>query len=264
MAACRRRGRRRRWIGVADARGFDAAPAATRLRATARSIRKPSSNEFGVDLRLHVRVVEPANGRCGHQPGAAAPQAEAGVGTFGTRALNSFEDFSLYDRCITRGVGGISPVLYGNGLLIAQTPNEVVISYEMIHDTRIIPLNSNKPRLDSKIKLWVGDSRGWFEGETLVVETTNFTDRTSIAGLHSDKLKLTERIGQMRIEPGGDKDHIRLHLCGNVADRRVEIFFLQACRRVRPDRNVQRRAKPAAVARFAACTGSRIPRILMH
>jgi hypothetical protein len=153
-------------------------------------------NEFGVRTFGYTSVVvDPPTGQMpGITPAAAARRkAEAGVGTFGTRALNTFEDFSLYDRCITRGIGGISPVLYGNGLLIAQTPNEVVISYEMIHDTRVIPLNSSKPRLDSKIKLWVGDSRGWFDGETLVVETTNFTDRTSIAGLHSDKLKLTER-----------------------------------------------------------------------
>jgi hypothetical protein len=159
-------------------------------------------NEFGVRTFGYTSVVvDPKNGQMpAITPAAAARRkAVAGVGTFGTRPLNTFEDFTLYDRCITRGVGGIAPVLYGNGLLIAQTPNEVVISYEMIHDTRIIPITRTKPALDPKIKLWVGSSHGWFEGETLVVETTNFTDRTSIGGLHSDKLKLTERF--TRIDP---------------------------------------------------------------
>ena len=159
-------------------------------------------NEFGVRTFGYTSVVvEPKNGQMPAITTAAAARrkAEAGVGTFGTRPLNSFEDFTLYDRCITRGVGGISPVLYGNGLLIAQTPNEVVISYEMIHDTRVIPITTTRPKLDPRIQLWVGSAHGWFEGETLVVETTNFTDRTSIGGLHSDRLKLTERF--TRIDP---------------------------------------------------------------
>jgi hypothetical protein len=158
-------------------------------------------NEFGVRTFGYTSVVvEPANGQLpAITPAAAARRkAEAGIGTFGTRRLDTFADFSLYDRCITRGVGGINPVLYGNGVLIAQTPNEVIISYEMIHDTRVIPLD-NRPRLDPGITLWMGDARGRWEGETLVVETTNFTDRTSIAGLHSAKLKLTEYF--TRIDP---------------------------------------------------------------
>jgi hypothetical protein len=158
-------------------------------------------NEFGVRTFGYTSVVvDPPNGQMpAVTPAAAARRkAEAGIGTFGSRPLDTFEDFTLYDRCITRGIGGISPVLYGNGLLIAQTPNEVIISYEMIHDTRVIPLD-NRPRLGPDIKLWMGDARGRWEGETLVVETTNFTDRTSIAGLHSDTLTLTERF--TRIDP---------------------------------------------------------------
>ena len=159
-------------------------------------------NEFGVRTFGYTSVVvDPPNGQMPSiTPAAAARRkAEAGVGTFGTRPLNTFEDFSLYDRCITRGIGGINPVLYGNGLLIAQTPTEVVISYEMIHDTRIIPLDGRPRAVGPAMKLWMGDSRGRWDGDTLVVETTNFTDRTSISGLHSDKLKLTERF--TRIDP---------------------------------------------------------------
>ena len=91
------------------------------------------------------------------------------------------------------------PVLYGNGLRIAQSPSEVVISYEMIHDTRVIPLDG-RPRLGSNIKQYIGDSRGHFDGDTLVVETTNFTNKTAVGGApHSDTLKLTEWF--TRIDP---------------------------------------------------------------
>jgi hypothetical protein len=93
---------------------------------------------------------------------------------------SSWEDRSLYDRCLTRGVvGSILPVIYGNGLEIHQTPNDVVIRYEMIHETRIIPLDA-KPRLGEAIKMYMGDARGRFEGDTLVVETKNMIGRTAI------------------------------------------------------------------------------------
>jgi hypothetical protein len=68
------------------------------------------------------------------------------------------------------------PAVYGNGARIVQTPNAVVISYEMVHDTRVIPLD-NRPPLSDDIHLFMGDSRGHWEGDTLVVETTNFNDR---------------------------------------------------------------------------------------
>jgi hypothetical protein len=93
---------------------------------------------------------------------------------------DSWEDRSLYDRCITRGpIGSILPVIYGNGLEIHQTPSDVVIRYEMIHEARIIPLEA-KPRVGEAIKMYMGDARGRFEGDTLVVETTNLLGRTAI------------------------------------------------------------------------------------
>ena len=153
-------------------------------------------NEFGVRTFGYTSViVEPANGQMPALTAAARRRADAvrGVGTFGTRPLDGFEDFSLYDRCITRGVpGSVTPVLYGNGVRIVQTPTEVVLTYEMIHDTRVIPLDG-RPRLDAAHRQWIGDSRGRFDGDTLVVETTNFTDRTSVSGApHTPQMKLTE------------------------------------------------------------------------
>ena len=97
-------------------------------------------------------------------------------------------------RCITRGVPASTfPSLYNNTYQILQVPGYVVIRYEMIHDARIIPL-SDGPLPESDIRLWMGRSRGYFDGNTLVVETTNFTDRSAIRGnAHTDQLTVTER-----------------------------------------------------------------------
>jgi hypothetical protein len=120
-------------------------------------------------------------------------------GTFGNGPFDWTEDFTLYDRCITRGVvGSVLRVIYGNGNRIVQAPGMVAISYEMIHDTRIF-YTDGRPRLGQSIRQYLGDSRARWEGEELVVETTNLTDRTSIGlngnGLrHSDQMKFTERI----------------------------------------------------------------------
>ena len=159
-------------------------------------------NEFGVRTFGYTSfIVDPPDGRLPQltPDGIARRNAVAGVGTFGTGPFNTFEDFTLYDRCITRGVGGIFPVLYGNGLRIVQSPTDVVLSYEMVHDTRVIPLDG-RPHVGSGIRQYMGDSRGRWEGDTLVIETTNFTDKTSIGGPpHSHRLKLTEWL--TRIDP---------------------------------------------------------------
>jgi hypothetical protein len=69
----------------------------------------------------------------------------------------------------------------------------------MVHDTRVIPLDG-RPKLASNIKQWMGDSRARWEGDTLVIESSNFTDRTNVGGArHSDQLKLTERL--TRVDP---------------------------------------------------------------
>jgi hypothetical protein len=131
-------------------------------------------------------------------PQAETRRASRDRGTFGGGPFESPSDFTNYDRCITRGVvGSVLPVVYGNGNRIMQTPNEVVISYEMVHDTRVIPLDG-RPHIGSRIRQYMGDARGHWEGSTLVVETTNLTDQTSIGlngnGLrHSADMKIVER-----------------------------------------------------------------------
>jgi hypothetical protein len=148
-------------------------------------------------------VIDPPDGRIpAFTPYAESRRASRDRGSFGDGPFNSPDDFTLYDRCITRGVlGSILPVVYGNGNRIAQSPGWVTITYEMIHDTRVIPLDG-RPHLDKRLRQYLGDARGRFEGNTLVIETTNFTDQTSIGGngnglRHSDALKLTERITRL-------------------------------------------------------------------
>jgi hypothetical protein len=143
-------------------------------------------------------IIDPPDGRI---PAVVAPPERRSLpGSFGLGPFNTMADFSLYDRCITRGViGSFSPAVYGNGARIVQTPDTVAISYEMVHDTRVIPLDG-RPPLSADIRLYMGDARGHFEGDTLVIETTNFTDKTAIGGVrHSEQLKLTERFA--RIDP---------------------------------------------------------------
>ena len=145
-------------------------------------------------------IVDPPDGVMPQPTADAKKRARNGDrGTFGDGPFNTFDDFTNYDRCITRGIwGSIARVIYGTGNRIVQAPGVVAISYEMIHDTRVI-YTDGRTHINSAIRQYLGDSRARWEGDTLVVETTNLTDRTSIGangnGLrHSDKMKMTERI----------------------------------------------------------------------
>ena len=84
---------------------------------------------------------------------------------------------SLYDRCITIGLpGSMMPMIYGNAYSITQSPGYVAIRYEMVHETRIIPLGDS-PRVASNLDFYMGDARGRWEGDTLVVETREHPPR---------------------------------------------------------------------------------------
>jgi hypothetical protein len=140
-------------------------------------------------------LVDPADGR---MPTVLAGARTMPRGTNGTGPLDSWLDFPLYERCITRGIGGsVLRVIYGNGNRIVQAPGVVAFSYEMLSDTRLFYLDG-RPHANQKIAMYLGDSRARWEGEELVVETTNLTDQTAfgINGLgtqHSKAMKITER-----------------------------------------------------------------------
>jgi hypothetical protein len=144
-------------------------------------------------------IVDPPDGRTPpFTPAAEKRRAPRDRGTFGDGPFNTTEDFTMYDRCITRGiVGSVLRVVYGNGNRIVQAPGMVAISYEMVHDTRVL-YTDGRPHVSPGIRQLLGDSRARWEGEELVVETRNLTDKTSIGlngnGLrHSDKMVITER-----------------------------------------------------------------------
>jgi hypothetical protein len=148
-------------------------------------------------------VVDPPNGRTPPltAEGRARAAVTAGQGSFAGGPFDAFEDFSLYDRCIARGLSaGMGAVLYGNALVITQSPDTVAITYEMIHETRVIALD-DRPQLGSDIHQYNGNSRGHWDGDTLVVATTGFTNKTSLASVapHTPSMRTTERI--RRIDP---------------------------------------------------------------
>ena len=134
--------------------------------------------------------------RLGARGGRGGPAGPGGPGAGRGQALqeggraDSWLDRSFYDRCITRGFpGSMMPAIYGNAYDITQAPGFVAIRYEMIHETRIIPLD-NTPR--NGLPSHMGDARGHWDGNTLVVETTNFDSRTTYRN-GSPSMKLTER-----------------------------------------------------------------------
>ena len=160
-------------------------------------------NEYGVrTFGWTSLIIDPPDGRAPAQTEAARARAAAtrGRGTFGSGPFDDFDDFSLYDRCITRGIfGSVLPSIYGNGIRIAQSPDSVSITYEMIHDTRVIKISS-APHLDSDIQQYMGNARGRWEGDTLVVESRNFTDKTTVGvGPHGTNLVLRETY--RRVDP---------------------------------------------------------------
>ena len=165
--------------------------------------------EWGKSQSQTSLLVDPPDGRMPSlTPEGQARTAAAPRGTLGGAQLNSTDDFSMWERCISRGaLGSTLPVLYNSGIDITQGPGFVAIRYEMIHDIRIVPLGA-RPHLSPSIKQYMGDARGRFEGDTLVVETTNFTERIGV-GLsgggtpNSFAMRLVERFTRV------SKDTIR-------------------------------------------------------
>jgi hypothetical protein len=161
-------------------------------------------DERGKPNRRTSLIVEPANGRVpalvpdaakAQQARAAAQKARSCTGT-AAGCHDSWTDESLWDRCISRGaLNSILPGGYNRGNQIQQAPGFVIIRNEMIHESRVVPVGT-RPHLSEKVRSWMGDSRGHWEGNTLVIETTNFiagADNVG-GGQTSDALKTVERL----------------------------------------------------------------------
>ena len=150
-----------------------------------------------VKTRRTSLIVDPPDGKIPAmteegQKRAAARRAEAR-----TRGpADSYENRNLFERCLTRGVPeGLLPGPYNNNLQILQTAGYVVLLTEMIHDARIVPIDG-RPHGSSNVRRWLGDARGRWEGDTLVVDTINFTDKTNFRGSGAN-LHLVERFTRL-------------------------------------------------------------------
>jgi hypothetical protein len=168
----------------------------------------PQADAAGQTLRQTSLIVDPPNGQF---PDLTVYGKELQAGMKGSyhptqTVFDQIDDFSSWDRCITRGMPvSMLPRNYNNGIRIFQSPGYVTILLEMAHEARIIPTDG-RPALAAEIKQWLGESRGRWEGTTLVVETTNFGHGTAIgltsAGVpgspgplqpFTDGMKITER-----------------------------------------------------------------------
>jgi hypothetical protein len=154
--------------------------------------------ERGTDLavfngrRLSSLIVDPPDGRVP----ALTPEAEARAAARAADArehpADHPENRSLQERCLAFNAGPpILPGPYNNFVQILEFPQHVVIYTEMIHDARVVPLDG-RPHAPAAVRLWLGDSRGRWEDDTLVVDTTNFTDKTGFRGA-DENLHLIER-----------------------------------------------------------------------
>jgi hypothetical protein len=139
-------------------------------------------------------VVDPADGRIPALTADARARAAARqAARRGRGNADSWIDRSLYDRCITRGLpGSMMPAIYGNSYDIVQAPGYVAIRYEMVHETRVIPLDG-RPHAGATISQHMGDARGHWEGDTLVVVTKHFRDESVYRGANPATLTITER-----------------------------------------------------------------------
>ena len=160
--------------------------------------------ERGKVSRRTSLVIDPPDGRlppaAQQRPGTGRGRAGgggggtfAGLGAFGgTSVFNGPEDLSLWERCISRGIpGAVFPTVYNANMRIVQSPSAIAITYEMIHDTRVIPIGS-AAHVGTAIRGYNGDARAHWEGNTLVVDTTNFSEKTNFRGSR-ETLHLIER-----------------------------------------------------------------------
>jgi hypothetical protein len=139
-------------------------------------------------------VVDPTDGKIPALTAEGKTRVGARVrSSFVGGPFDSPADFNPLERCISRGLpGSMIPVMYGNVYQIAQSPGYVVITYEIVHEARVIPLDGRQ-HVGAAIHEHMGDARGHFEGDTLVVETTNFTTLTVYRNANPERLKITER-----------------------------------------------------------------------
>ena len=157
-------------------------------------------------------IIDPKDGRLPALTAEAVSRIAAEKSARGGRGpADSYEDFSLWDRCITVGLPAVMfPTGYNNNVRILQAPGYVTITHEMMHDARVIPLGKSA-HLSPRIRTYMGDSRAHWEGDALVIDVTNFNAETNYRGSR-ETLHLIERytrtgVDQMRYEVTIDDPH---------------------------------------------------------
>jgi hypothetical protein len=161
--------------------------------------------DYGKPNRQASLVVEPPDGRIPPLTAEAQVREAERKKHWNEKkdAPDTWLDLTTWDRCITLGpVGSVLPFAYNNGQQISQGPGYVVFRNEMIHEARVIPLDG-RPHASPQVRSWMGDSRGHWQGKTLVVETTNFNGQVFIGSqgggfgdsgaVATDQLRLLER-----------------------------------------------------------------------
>ncbi len=137
-------------------------------------------------------VVDPPDGRVPALTAAAEERQAERLAYARAHPADSYVDRPLSERCVTYGVPRLGAG-YNSYYQIFQSPEHVVIYMEMNHDARIIPIDGT-PHLDESVRQWHGDSRGRWEGDTLVIETTNYSPQATFRGTPADGMTLTERL----------------------------------------------------------------------
>lgn len=165
------------------------------------SVHDPADLDYGSTVLATGQtalIIDPPDGRIpALKPEARARIAEQARVSEGRGPADSWLDRSLTERCITWGVPqGMLPQAYNNNIQIVQTPNEVLILNEMVHDVRIIPLDG-RPHIPAAISQWHGDPKGHWEGDTLVVDSTNFSSKAEFqrAGANLHLIERFTRVG---------------------------------------------------------------------
>ena len=158
--------------------------------------------ERGPPLRQTSLIMEPANGRIPVMTELGLARAATMKSSWSEEIFDELSDFNPLDRCITRGLpASMIPFPYNNGVEIFQAPDYVAIRLELVHETRIIPLD-NRPAPPEQIQHWMGEPRGHWDGDTLVIETANFNGLSAMVIVGpgnmpiptSTALHLTERL----------------------------------------------------------------------
>ena len=147
-----------------------------------------------IDTRRTSLVIDPPNGRLPELSPEGKERTDARRAYREEHPADSWHDRTPFDRCILGFNAGppITPGGYNQNMQVFQTPDHVVLVTEMVHTHRVVPLDG-RPALDPDIRQWSGDSRGYWEGDTLVIETTNFNDERRWRGT-TRNMTLVERL----------------------------------------------------------------------